>query len=217
MEIQKLLKTQNKIQVVSDFREREVAEHLKRLGIFINEMGLEVGDFICSDDVCIERKTYNDFVSSIVDGRIFEQAENMKKNFERPILIIEGYSNREISENALRSAIAALLVDFGITLLNTKNPLDTAKTIFWIAKREQEEKKKGLSIRVGKKPPEERRLQEFIVAGIPRISLVLARRLLEHFGSIENIVAAEENELVKINGIGKLTAKRIKKILTLKY
>lgn len=217
METQKIFKPKNRIVIVCDYREKEVIGHLKKLGVVVNERGLEIGDFVCSKRVCIERKSHADFIGSIIDGRIFEQAEHLRKNFEKPIVVIEGYSNRRINENALKAATASLLVDFNVSILTTRNPLDTAKTIFWIAKREQFEKKAGIGIKVGKKPKEVKKLQEFIVAGIPGISLVLAKRLLKKFGSIEKVFTADEDELKKVKGIGKEVAKRIKKILTINY
>lgn len=217
METQKIFKPKNRVVIVCDYREKEVIRHLKKLGAVVNEKGLEVGDFVCSKRVCIERKTHADFIGSIIDGRVFEQAENLRKNFKKPIVIIEGYSNRRINENALKAATASLLIDFNVSILTTKNPIDTAKTIFWIAKREQFEKKVEIGIKVGKKPKEMKRLQEFIVAGIPGISLILAKRLLKKFGSVKKVFTAEEDELRKVKGIGKTLAKRIKKILTITY
>jgi len=214
METQKLLKPAGKIVVVSDYREKEVIENLKKLGAVVNEQALEIGDYICSESVGIERKTYDDFVSSIIDGRIFEQAEALKKNFEKPIVLIEGYSNRQINENVLKGAIASLLIDFNVSLLSTKNPLDTAKTIFWMAKKEQGSGS-GIAIKVGKKPKEMKKLQEFIVASIPGISTVLAKRLLEKFGSIENIVNTDVSELQKV--VGKKKGDTVKKVLISKY
>jgi len=210
MEIQKLLKPTGKIVIVSDFREKEVIEHLKKLGAIVNEQPLEVGDFAASERVIIERKTHSDFISSIIDGRVFEQAKAMKENFEKPIMMIEGHSNREINENALKGAIASLLVDFGISILSTRNPSDTAKTIYWIAKKEQEEGR-GVAIKVGKKPKTERESQEFIVGSIPGVSTTLAKRLLEHFGSVEKIFSASTIELEKI--VGRKKAEKIWKII----
>lgn len=214
METQKLLKPESKIVVVSDYREKEVIEHLKKLGAIVNEQSLEVADYICSEAVGIERKTYDDFISSIIDGRIFEQAGDLKKNFEKPIVVIEGYSNRQINENVLKAAIASLIVGFNLSLLTTKNPLDTAKIIFWMAKKEQSAGS-GISIKVGKKPKEMKYLQEFIIASIPGISTVLAKKLLQQFGSIEKIVAANAAELQKV--VGKKKGESIKKVLTAKY
>ncbi|HKZ45373.1 MAG TPA: ERCC4 domain-containing protein [archaeon] len=217
IETQKIFKPEEKIMVVCDYREKEVIEHLKKLDVIVNEKTLEVGDFVCSKRVCVERKSHSDFIGSIINGRMFEQASNLKDNFERPIVIIEGYSNRQINENALKGAIASLILDFGISLVTTRNPFDTAKDIFWLAKREQSEKKANVGIKVGKKPKDIKKLQEFIVAGIPSVSLTIARRLLERFGSIEEIFAADETELRKVKGIGENLAKKIRKIMTIRY
>jgi ERCC4-type nuclease len=217
MKEKQMLLDSKKIVVVCDYREKELIEALKRLGVVVNEMNLEVGDFVCSQKIVIERKTHSDFITSIIDGRIFEQAEALKENFERPVIIIEGYSNREINENALKAALASLIVDYGISLISTKNVLDTAKTIYWIARKEQEEKKQKIAFKVGKKPQDEKKLKEFIVSSIPGISAVLSKRLLERFGSVEKVFSASEEELKSVKGIGEKLAKRIKKILSEKY
>ncbi|MGC8812000.1 MAG: ERCC4 domain-containing protein [Candidatus Aenigmatarchaeota archaeon] len=214
METQKILKPKEKILVVCDYREKEVIENLKKLGALVNIRSLEVGDFIASEKVCIEKKNHSDFISSIIDGRIFEQASLLRKNFEKPIIIIEGYSNREINDNALKAAIACLLTDFGVSLVSTKNPLDTARLIYWIAKKEQCEAKNEVAIKVGKKPKETRKIQEFIVCSLPGVSTKTAVKLLKNFGSVEKIFSASEEELKKV--IGKKAGK-IRKILKEKY
>jgi Fanconi anemia group M protein len=217
METQKILKP-SRLVIIADYREKDVIQHLKSMNVLVNEMNLEVGDFICSENrIGIERKTHSDFVSSIIDGRIFEQAKLLKENFERPIILIEGYSNREINENALKAALASLIVDFGVSLLNTRNPYDTARTLYWIAKKEQEENKREIGFKVKKKPKDLKLLQERIVASIPGISAILSKRLLEHFGSVEKVFSAKEEELKKVRGIGEKLASKIRKILTEKY
>jgi len=217
METQKILKP-NKIVIFADYREKETIEHLKKMDIILTETNLEVGDFVLSDSrVVIERKTHSDFVSSIIDGRLFEQAKIIKDNFSNPVIIIEGSSNRYINENALRAAIATLIANFNISLLNTKNPLDTAKIIYWIAKKEQEENKHSVSIKVGKKPKETNKIQEKVVSSLPNINSVISKRLLEHFGTVEKIFSADEKELRKVKGVGKKLTSKIRKILSEKY
>jgi len=214
--MQKVLKHEEKVTVIYDYREREVAELLKKIGAAVSEQPLDVGDFATSKETVIERKTHSDFVSSIIDGRLFEQAERMKDNYDNAIMIIEGNSDRGINENALRGAIASMIIDFGITLLTTKNPYDTAKTIYWIAKREQAAGK-PVAFKTGKKPADAKRLQEFIIASIPGVSTILAKRLLERFGNVEKVFTASEEELVNVERIGKKLAKKIKDVLTKKY
>jgi len=217
LETQKIFKPAGKVVIVADYREKEVAGHLKRLGAVVNTQPLEVGDFLASEKVAIERKSFDDFVGSIIDGRIFDQARNMKENFERPLLLIEGYSDREINDNALKAAVATLILDYGVSILTSRNEYDSAKLIYWIANKEQHEAGNGIGIKVGKKPKTQQQLQEFVVASIPGVSTILAKRLLDHFGSIENIFAADEKELREVKGIGKKLATKIKKLFIAKY
>jgi Fanconi anemia group M protein len=59
--------------------------------------------------------------------------------------------------------------------------------------------------------------QQFILEGLPNVSAVLAKRLLQNFGSIKDIVNASEDELCSIQGIGKNIASEIIKILNSEY
>ncbi|MFH0711246.1 MAG: ERCC4 domain-containing protein [Candidatus Aenigmatarchaeota archaeon] len=211
METQKLLKPADKVVIVSDYREKKVIENLKKLGATVNEQPLEVGDFICSENVAVERKSYDDFISSIIDGRLFDQAENLKKNFIKPIIIIEGYSNREFNDNSFKAAVASLIVDFNVSLLSTRNEYETAKNIFWIAKKEQSEKGTGISIRVGKKPKDDRELIEFIFSSLPGVSTKTAGRIIDNFNSPKDFFSSSEKDMEKI--LGKKKGKGVWKIL----
>ncbi len=217
MQSQKIFKLKGKAVVVCDYREKEVASFLKLFGAHVNKTSLSIGDFVCSDRVVVERKEHGDFISSIIDGRIFEQANSMKEEFGKPIFIIEGNSNRSISINALKAAIATLATNFDASVISTKNQKDTALTVFWIAKKEQQGAGRGISIKVGKKSKDERKLQEQIVCGLPGVSTIICKRLLEHFGSVEGAFAASEKELRDVKGVGKKLAKRIRKILEKRY
>jgi ERCC4-type nuclease len=217
MESQKILKPKGKVVVACDYREKEVIKYLGVFGAVINKSPLKVGDFVCSDRVVVERKEHSDFISSIIDGRIFEQAKSMKEEFEKPIFIIEGNSNRDININVVKATLATLATKFGASVISTKSPKDTALTIFWIAKREQQEEKRGISIKVGKKSKDERILQEQIVCGLPGVSTVTCKRLLDHFGTIESVFTASDQELMEVKGVGKKLASRIRKIVERDY
>ena len=217
MQSQKILKPDGKVVVVCDYREKVVAKALENFGASVNVRPLDVGDFVCSDRVVVERKEHSDFISSIIDGRIFEQAKLMKDEFEKPIFVIEGDSNRDININVVKSTLATLATGFGASVLCTKNEKDTALTIFWLAKKEQQEGSREMSIKVGKKPKDERKMQEQIVCGLPGVSTVMCRKLLDHFGSVEKVFGASEGELVEVKGVGNKLAKRIRDILDKNY
>ncbi len=146
--IQQILKPEDKILVFVDYREDNcnIIEYLKEMDTIVKEIALKVGDYLCSDRVCIERKTGDDFISSITDGRLFEQAKELKENFSKPIILIEGnYSTDRMNENAIKATIASILLDYEIPIIMTKNEKESASVIFWVAKREQNIKKRGKS------------------------------------------------------------------------
>jgi len=77
------METKN-IAIIMDYREfnPDILNILLDYGISITVKNLKVGDFIINDKIAIERKTTQDFAQSIIDGRLFRQAENMKKAYE---------------------------------------------------------------------------------------------------------------------------------------
>jgi len=173
-----------------------------------------------SDRVGVERKTVGDFLQSIVDKRLLEQAKQLGESFERPIMILEGeglYSRRAIHPNAIRGALAALAVDFGISILPTRDEGETAAVLMAIARREQVEQAREVSIRGERKALTLPEQQQFVVEGLPGVSAVLAKRLLEHFETVGLVMSASERELREVRGIGKEKAREIRKVLGSRY
>ncbi|AFK21638.1 DEAD/DEAH box helicase [Pyrococcus sp. ST04] len=209
------------VRIVVDTRElrSEVVKRLKMLGVSLEFKTLDVGDYIVSEDVAIERKSANDFIQSIIDGRLFDQVKRLKDAYSRPIIIIEGqlYGIRNVHPNAIRGAIAAVTVDFGVPVIFSSTPEETAQYIYLIAKREQEEKEKDVRIRSEKKALTLAERQRLIVEGLPHVSATLAKRLLRHFGSVERVFTASVPELMKVEGIGEKIAKEIRKVITAPY
>lgn len=50
---------------------------------------LTVGDYILTPEICIERKSVRDLISSFKTGRLFNQAETMLQHYKWPMLLIE--------------------------------------------------------------------------------------------------------------------------------
>lgn len=207
----------NNFQVFADYREQEIIEHLKKLGLRVNIVNLDVCDFVCND-IGIERKSFQDFISSILDGRIFEQAKRMIENYKKRVIIVEGMGDVErINENYYFSVLSYLAVN-NVSLIFSRNRVETAKIIYWIVRKDSEKKELiNSSFVVRKKEKELDKIQERILCAFPGISKVLSKRILKKFKSIKNFVLASENELMKIEGIGEKISKRIKDILEAEY
>lgn len=210
---------EEKIKIFADYREKGsgVIKQLIDMGAAISLSTLEVADYILSNRVGVEFKTAEDFVSSIIDGRLMEQVKELKRSYERPIIVIEGiedlYSIRNVHPNAIRGMIANIIVSYGIPIIQTKTQLETASLLYIIAKREQDEFHKDFMPHAEKRVTDTRWLQEYIISSLPGIGATLAKPLLSHFRTIKNIVNASIEELMKVEGIGKKKAEEIARIL----
>lgn len=202
------------VKIFADNREnRTVISELERL-CSIEKKNLPIGDYVCSDRVIVERKSESDFASSIMDGRLFSQMKELCA-YEKPILLIErnGQNLSRIHPNAIRGAIASLVLDFNVRIISSQSFIDTAGIIFQIAKREQIDEKRVASIRHKPASDSVKSQQEFLVAGLPNVSAVLARRLLSRFKTPKKVFSASEEELQEIEGIGEEKARKIFELL----
>lgn len=207
--------------VYADSREgnSKVIRHLTEMEIDVKVRSMAVADYQVSDEVAIERKTAKDFVDSLIDKRLFKQARELSEEFKSPLIILEGDDlyNGMINPNAIRGAMASIAIDFGISIIPTRNAQDTAAMIKRIAVREQNGERTPIQIRTDKKPVSLMEQQLFIIESLPNIGPVNAKNLLSHFGSVSNVLNASESDLQEVDGIGKKTAKDIRKVIDSKY
>lgn len=207
--------------ILADHREKDnrIVKELIDLGVSVRTAQLEAADYILSGRVAVELKQIPDFVASIIDGRLLEQLRDLKKYFERSVVIIEGeediYSVRKVHANAIRGMLSSIVLDFGIPVLYTKNPRDTAALLAVMAKREQE-KSRDISLH-DRKPLTIQQQQEFIVSSFPNVGQKTAQALLLNQKTIKNIINASKEELQKIPGVGEKIAERLVALFEQEY
>lgn len=207
--------------IIIDHRERHsaIVKELSKQGINIELHKLDIGDYLLSENVCVEYKTQQDFVNSIVDGRLLEQVKNLTK-YSKPLIILEGtedlYSQRNVHPNAIRGMLSTISLAFRVPIISTKNPIDTASLLMQIAKQEQDENVKTEMIH-SVKPKTEKEMQEYIISSLPGIGIGLAKPLLNHFGSVAKVLNASIEELSEVKLIGKIKAQKIRAILDKEY
>ncbi len=210
---------EKKISVYVDTRElrSEVVKHLSQNFKIIAKQ-LSVGDYIVSDRIAVERKNTNDFLESIKDGRLFQQIKNLRDEYEKPILVIEGESlfTRNFREEAIYGAMASILSDFNVPVIFTRNPKETAKLISSLVKRENTQKR-PVRLVTAKKSTSVGERQRMIIETLPNVSSRLSQRLLEHFGSVKNVIDAEVEDLIRVRGIGRRTAEEIYDLVNRKF
>jgi ERCC4-related helicase/ERCC4-type nuclease len=198
-----------RLKIYIDSRENssKLVKDLYSLDLEINLKKLDVADYIVSNDVAIEYKTVEDFVDSILDGRLISQLIELKRNFTKPLILIEGendiYSIRNIHPNAINGMLSTIAVNFRIPLLFTKNSKESANLIYTLAKREQIDSTKDFNPHTEKKITNVRESQEYIISSIPNIGPNVGKSLLREFGTIKKIINADEKDLQKVPKIGK--------------
>ncbi len=214
-------KKQGRLKIIADTREfnSSVVRHLASNDIIVESVQLDVGDYLISERVGVERKEVDDFLASLKDGRLFQQARMLRRAYQAPLMIIEGpslFGRGQMSSEAIYGALASVSVSFGIPVVSTKDDQETAQLLLAIAKREASEgRTPGIRGEKGKMLLQER--QQFILEGLPNVSGIIAQRLLAHFGSVSAVLKATEKELQDVQGVGKVIAKGIRETLDAKY
>ncbi len=200
-----------------DHREAKsgVTRALSNLGVIIKTTTLTVADYQIGSEIGVERKSSKDFVKSIIDKRLHKQAKELVTNFQNPLIILEGENiyTSSLNPNAVRGALASIAVDFGIPIIPTRSPEDTAAMLYRIAVRDHEERPREIQLRTEKKPLTIWEQQLYIIESLPNVGPITARKLLEEFGTVKDVINASKEDLKKIDGIGDKIAQKIRAVI----
>ena len=184
---------------------------------------LPIGDYIFTDgenSVVFEYKEVNDFITSINDGRVFNQAINMAENYDYHFVVIRGTESERakylaISKNyqtvtvfQYHGAIASL--NRYTTVLEVYTPY--VNEAFY---RMYIQAKKCLQNKpIVKKFPRKNRNASlnFLCHDIYGINYKRAKLIVDTYGleSLTDLQRLTIEDLCQIEGIGENTAKRIK-------
>ncbi|MFX0071423.1 MAG: DEAD/DEAH box helicase [Candidatus Hermodarchaeota archaeon] len=218
--VQKIQNADN-YEIICDNRETAsaVVRNLSLMGVKIRLEQLMVADYIVSERCGIERKSSQDLNDSIKDGRLFDELFRLKENFQRAILILEGdpFINSNVNENAIYGAITSIILNLGITIYRTTDPIETAKFLYHLAKKEQSKTKGSIKLRFEKAPIDYSNLLEYIISGIPGVNSLRAKNLLSELKTLQNVLNADVGDLMQIENIGKKISQEIYKISRYKY
>ncbi|MBI3640486.1 MAG: heavy metal resistance protein CzcA [Thaumarchaeota archaeon] len=207
----------NDLRMIIDEREKKsgIPDLLRAVGVNIELKNLSVGDYIVAPETIVERKSIQDFISSVFDGRLFDQCNRLKEHFEHPVILMEGNVDQieDLTENPLvfYGAISSVILDFKIPIIPTPNASHTAKLL--IAMCTRQENKKGPFLKKIKKSDDLQKQQLSVLCSLPGVGEKLATRMLERFGSPTNTLRASYTDLSKIKGMGESRAQKIRKML----
>ncbi|KAF9771603.1 hypothetical protein IL306_010752 [Fusarium sp. DS 682] len=129
---------------------------------------LTVGDYILSPNICVERKSISDLISSFKDGRLYSQAETMFQYYKSAMLLIEFDQNKSFTlepfadlsgslnsvaptnmSSDLQSKLVLLTLAFPkLRIIWSSSPYQTAE-IFESLKTQEEEPDPIAAVRAG--------------------------------------------------------------------
>ena len=210
--------------IIMDSREPDRIKQLinkKDKNINVTKDWLEIGDYLLSNGYAIERKD-DDIINSIKSHRIFDQMNNLYK-FDNPILAFNVDNLWRLFYFANSNYIHKQWVGFINTVLLKYPKLKLmpysgeAQFVELLVSLENKiNDKSGKKCRpkpLMKKATDISMYKENCLSCIKGISIKKSQELLKEFKTINKIANASEEELKKIDKLGKKTIDNIKQTL----
>ncbi|XP_027193340.1 DNA repair endonuclease UVH1 isoform X2 [Cicer arietinum] len=151
------------MQVIVDMREfmSSLPNVLHQKGMRIIPVTLEVGDYILSPLICVERKSIQDLFASFTSGRLYHQVETMVRYYRIPVLLIEFSQDKsfsfqsasdigdDVTPNSIISKLSLLALHFPRLRILWSRSLHATSEIFASLKANQDEPDETKAMRVG--------------------------------------------------------------------
>ena len=209
-------KTRN---IVVDMREfgSELPNMLYCRGIELLPVTLEVGDYILTPDICVERKSVSDLIGSLNNGRLYTQCVSMTRFYRKPVLLIEfnesksfslqakGSLKNEISLQNISSKLTLLTIHFPkLRIIWSQSPQLTAE-IFEDLKSNADEPNAEVAMAVGVEGAGQQNhfyniIQQDLVDRLPGINMKNCRHILNKFNSMKELMNTEEKVISDVLG-----------------
>jgi len=201
------------MRVFADIHERGsgVPTLLSERGLTWEMKSLRIGEYHVGGGGVVERKTVRGLHTAIAQGTFWRQLGRLRRGARIPYLLIEGENldNGPLTPKAVRGACLAVL-DLGVGLIRTTEAYDSARWLHDLAQRRQTRTSRNRPPYAQRpKAPPGPAAAEAALSAVPRVSAVSARALLEHFGSLAAVVAAEPREWRQVRGIGAARARAL--------
>uniref|UniRef100_A0A2N9HVS1 ERCC4 domain-containing protein n=1 Tax=Fagus sylvatica TaxID=28930 RepID=A0A2N9HVS1_FAGSY len=189
---------EKEMQIIVDMREfmSSLPNVLHQRGMRIIPITLEVGDYILSPLICIERKSIQDLFMSFTSGRLYHQVETMVRYYRIPVLLIEFSQDKsfsfqsasdigdDVTPNSVISKLSLLVLHFPRLRIIWSRSLHATAEIFASLKANQDEPDETKAIRVGV-PSEEGIVEDDVRAENYNTSAVeFLRRLPERLAEL---------------------------------
>lgn len=194
---------------------------------------LLIGDIVVGDRYVIERKCCEDFVASMHDGRLDSQLYQLLNIPQKAMLLVEGeFDTASLGgtpHEAIRRKLLEINLRHNLPVLTSRDVAESAAWLLTLARMDEPERKlqrktehnfkptppspaparPALTPRPRVKASTPAMVPIAALSQIPELGITRARRLLEHFGSMQAIMRADEMGLTEVDGIGPELAHRV--------
>ncbi|KAI9656641.1 MAG: hypothetical protein M1831_004551 [Alyxoria varia] len=223
--------------VVVDMREfrSSLPSLLHARGVDTVPCMLTVGDYVLSPEICVERKSVRDLISSFKDGRLYNQTDTMLQHYKSPMLLIEFDQNKSftlepfadltmsgnsslasLNPNAssdLQSKLVLLTLAFPrLKIIWSSSPYQTAE-IFEELKKQQYEPDPVQAVQIGLEAGESAEQQTFnqapqdMLRVVPGVTTKNMGKIIMKVENMVQLANMEEEELDLL--VGKECARQI--------
>jgi ERCC4-type nuclease len=200
----------------------KAARMLDGLGIEVVPIEEDEGNvdrYVVSRRLAIERRTGSSFLQGIMDKTLFTSAIYMREHFDIPVLVVEGevdYAYSAFDPQAVRGALSSMMIVYGINVLPTANIEETVALIHMMTRQEQVGVPE-ISMIPKRKATDLADMQRRVIEMLPGCGMVMARDLLQRFGSVKRIANVTKSELRAVRGIGAKKAAEMYRVLNAEY
>ncbi|KAK8957692.1 DNA repair endonuclease UVH1 [Platanthera zijinensis] len=232
---------EKEMQIIVDMREfmSSLPNILHQKGLRIIPVVLEVGDYVLSPFICVERKSINDLYQSFASGRLYHQVETMSRYYKIPVLLIEFSQDKsfsfqspndlgdDVSPTSIISKLSLLVLHFPRLRLVWSRSLHATAEIFVSLKANQDEPDENKAIRVGV-PSEDGIVEDDVRAenfntsaieflrSLPGVTDSNYRALMDGCRSLAELVFLPLERLAELMG-GQKPAKMLREFLDANY
>ncbi len=205
--------------IIADTREpKDIIQHLRSRGIEVKCEQLPVGDYLLPDGIAIERKS-EDFIQSVLNGRIWYQLSNLKQ-YEHPILIIHEtdkwktlyFCDSKYAHKSYFGAISTIIYRFNIPVITVSGVDEFVEIVTLLYNKAIAEATSSKPTIIQRKATTLEERKENMLACIEGMSIKRAQTLLEKFKTLKNIANASVEDIMRVKGFGKKLAENIWRI-----
>lgn len=205
-------------EVVIDSRETHridiATEYFESQGYKVTSKELFTGDYLFQNKVVFEFKTWADFMSSITDGRLWNESQKQMENYDIHFVVIHG-TNRDYQEAFQHNGLTDEMITGAIARLNTYTKIihgtrtiqDTFGMMMTTAEKCLDDK--TLCRQFGTKSVN--KAFDCLSCCVDDIKGERAKAIVNTLGleTIKDVTNLTYDDLVKVPGIGDVLAKKV--------